>query len=133
MYSSEVEAFEWRDKKNKVKELRNEKKIEDLDQIVVQMKRNPRKAWSILRKFLEKESNSPRQIENNEGAIVTGNTAAEVFANQIIASAKGTAILINTTTTTTRSKKKTLVESSLARVYKKDTREEKESAFYKAD
>eukprot|EP00808_Paulinella_micropora_P021862 g71707.t1 len=67
--------------KNKVKELRN-KKIEDLDQIVVQMKRNPRKAWSILRKFLEKEPNSPRQIENNEGAIVTGNTAAEVFANQ---------------------------------------------------
>eukprot|EP00808_Paulinella_micropora_P015664 g67038.t1 len=51
--------------KNKLKELRNKRKEEDLRQVVADMKANPRKAWDILRRFLGKESDSPRQIENN--------------------------------------------------------------------
>eukprot|EP00808_Paulinella_micropora_P003319 g7412.t1 len=46
--------------KNKLRELRKERKDEDLRQVVVEMKANPRKAWAILKRFLGKESDSPR-------------------------------------------------------------------------
>eukprot|EP00808_Paulinella_micropora_P007453 g75864.t1 len=46
------------------------------------MKPNPRKAWAILRRFLGKESDSPRQIENDGGEVVVGKDAATVFAEQ---------------------------------------------------
>eukprot|EP00808_Paulinella_micropora_P028851 g19446.t1 len=68
--------------KDKLKELRNEGKDEDLRQIVAEMKANPRKAWAILRRFLGKESDSPRQIENDVGEVVVGKDAATVFAEQ---------------------------------------------------
>eukprot|EP00808_Paulinella_micropora_P011968 g68993.t1 len=48
--------------KDKLKELQKERKDEDLRQVVAEMKANPRKAWAILRRFLGKESDSPRQI-----------------------------------------------------------------------
>eukprot|EP00808_Paulinella_micropora_P015660 g67015.t1 len=68
--------------KKKLRELRKERKDEDLRQVVVQMKANPRKAWAILRRFLDKESDSPRQIENDGGEVVVGKDAATVFAEQ---------------------------------------------------
>eukprot|EP00808_Paulinella_micropora_P004045 g14921.t1 len=68
--------------KNKLRELRKERKGEDLRQVVVEMKANPRKAWAILRRFLGKESDSPRQIENDGGEVVVGKDAATVFAEQ---------------------------------------------------
>eukprot|EP00808_Paulinella_micropora_P017926 g22880.t1 len=56
--------------KNNVKELRNKKKIEDLDQIVVQMKRNPRKAWMSDNEPEEERHDDPEQEEpENEGAM----------------------------------------------------------------
>eukprot|EP00808_Paulinella_micropora_P011330 g83338.t1 len=67
--------------KDKLKELRNERKDEDLRQVVAEMKANPRKAWAILRRLLGKESDSPRQIENDVGEVV-GKDAATVFAEQ---------------------------------------------------
>eukprot|EP00808_Paulinella_micropora_P006680 g52248.t1 len=57
-------------------------KMQKSNSTIAEMKANPRKAWAILRRFLGKESDSPRQIENDGGEVVGGKEAATVFAEQ---------------------------------------------------
>eukprot|EP00808_Paulinella_micropora_P003723 g5344.t1 len=66
----------------RVKYAKNERQKKDLLQVNADMKRNPKKAWSILKRFLNKESSSPMQLGGENGMVVKGNGVAELFAKQ---------------------------------------------------